>query len=492
MTHDLPLADVRSGSLTGLEADGIRAFLGVPYAAPPVGPHRWRPPQPPAAWSGVRAADRVGSIAMQTYNPLDPGVGPPPMSEDCLTLNVWTPASRQGPHPVMLWIHGGGLVTGSATARLYDGSALARQGVVVVTMNYRLGRLGFFAHPSLSQSQAGEPLANYGLMDQLAALRWVRDNIAAFGGDPGQVTLFGESAGGVCVQRLMFMDAARGLFQRAIVQSGAGLERNAHLRETNREGTPSGEAQGIEFADSLGLAELTPMSLRAVTAKRCVAGPAPAAQSGFGLIVDGDLLTHDVGDAFASGLQAPVPLLVGWNSLEYPVPDAQFDGVRRLALPSADSAQLSRIEQTYASAAEYRRHIVSDAIFNAGARHIASLHSSTGAPTYVYQFSVLSRAVQSILSGAPHASERPYVFRTLESSSWPTDETDEQRAREMSAYWIAFAKTGNPNDPGLPKWPRYARPDDVLLEFTNEGPVERQVARPRSLDAITDLRTGAA
>ena len=210
--QDAPVVRIDSGALRGITDQGVASFRNIPYAAPPVGKLRWRPPQAPRAWNKVRDASAFGPICPQNYNPSDNGVGPLPASEDCLTLNVWTPAEVGAARPVMVWIHGGGFVNGSASAPLYDGDALARQGVVVVTLNYRLGWLGFFAHPALSATQPGEPLGNYGLMDQIAALKWVQRNIAAFGGDPGNVTLFGESAGGMSVNKLMISPAARGLF----------------------------------------------------------------------------------------------------------------------------------------------------------------------------------------------------------------------------------------------------------------------------------------
>ncbi|MDP3378936.1 MAG: carboxylesterase family protein, partial [Brevundimonas sp.] len=220
-----PVDTVRleNGTVQGAVAGDIVAFKGLPYAAPPVGERRWRPPAPAANWEGTRDATTYGAICIQAPANGDPGVGPLPMSEDCLTLNVWAPVERAEPLPVMVWIHGGGYNNGSGTAALYDGSALARRGVVVVTINYRLGRLGFFDHPALAADRpADEPAGNYGVMDQIAALEWVHDNIAALGGDPGNVTIFGESAGGVAVTQLMIAPSARGLFHKAIVQSGLG------------------------------------------------------------------------------------------------------------------------------------------------------------------------------------------------------------------------------------------------------------------------------
>ncbi|MBU3969807.1 MAG: carboxylesterase family protein, partial [Alphaproteobacteria bacterium] len=247
--------ETAQGGIVGRRADGVASFKGLPYAAPPVGPLRWRPPQRPAAWTGERDAGQVGAICIQPPSNGDPGVGPLPMSEDCLTLNVWTPEARgTEPLPVMVWIHGGGYNNGSGTAALYDGARLAKRGVVVVTINYRLGRLGFFDHPALASERAvGEPAANYGVMDQIAALEWVRDNAAAFGGDPGNVTIFGESAGGAAVTQLMVAPSARGLFHRAVVQSGMGRQRSAAMA-LDRPGRPSAQSRGRAWARGAGLA----------------------------------------------------------------------------------------------------------------------------------------------------------------------------------------------------------------------------------------------
>ncbi len=301
---------IDSGGLSGVAADDVVSFKGIPFAAPPVGDLRWRPPAPPAPWPGVRAATAYGAVCMQKIS-ADNGLGPGPASEDCLTLNVFTPVGKTGPAlPVMVWIHGGGLVNGSGTAALYDGSALARQGVVVVTINYRLGRFGFFAHPALTAEQRGAALANYGLMDQIAALKWVRRNIARFGGDPGNVTIFGESAGGLSVNRLMMMRQARGLFHKAIVESGAGRERGETLARA--------EQAGAAFAAKLGVTAPDPAKLRAIPADAIVAAGDLDLIKGEAPILDGVLLTENPSAAFAAGRVARVPYLIGSNSLEFP------------------------------------------------------------------------------------------------------------------------------------------------------------------------------
>jgi len=463
---------IDTGALQGVSADGVMSFKDIPYAAPPVGTLRWRPPAPAPGWSGVRDASRFGALCMQKLVK-DNGVGPSPASEDCLTLNVFTPAGAPTAGlPVMVWIHGGGFVNGSATAALYEGGALARQDVVVVTVNYRLGRFGFFAHPALTAEAQGAPLANYGLMDQVAALKWVRRNIGAFGGDVRNVTIFGESAGGIAVNRLMMIDAARGLFQKAIVESGAGRERGQSLAQA--------EADGAAFAARSGAANADTTALRAIPADKIVAAGDLDVLAGEAPILDGRLLTQNATDAFAAGRTARVPYLIGSNSLEIPgafAPPA-WRAIARLT-PEAKAAAV----KDYGSQAAYDDHIITDVVFGEPARSLAQIESRLGRPTWLYRFSVLSAGAPKMLTGAPHASDRQYVFQTLNASPWPTDARDAALARTISAYWVAFARTGNPNGEGRPAWPRYDA-HDQLLNFTNDGPVAMRTPDAAVLDLI--------
>jgi para-nitrobenzyl esterase len=480
----------QSGLVLGTSDEDVVAFKGIAYAAPPVGDLRWRAPRPPAPWSGTFTADRYGAICTQKYLPKDNGVGALPMSEDCLTLNVWRPMNEgSGRLPVMVWIHGGGFVDGSGTAALYDGSALSRQGVVVVTLNYRLGRFGFFAHPALTREDPKAPLGNYGLLDQIAALKWVKANIAGFGGDPNQVTIFGESAGGMSVNQLMVSPAARGLFERAIVESGVGGEYSVRLDETNPMGVPSAEAAGAAFAKSLGVDSADPAALRAIPADKIIAAGNPTPLGGSGPIIDGQVVTMDVSEAFAKGLEAKVPYIVGSNSLEFPIPVA---GVEKMLgdVTHLTPDQRARIEAAYGDKDAFTTNIISDAIFTAPARRLAALHAKNGQPTWLYRFSVLSPSVRGVLKGAVHASERQYVFQTLNASPWPTGEQDKAAATAMSAYWTHFAKAGDPNGGGLPAWPAYSAREDRLLDFTNDGPVAEKVPHTERLDAI--IATAAA
>jgi para-nitrobenzyl esterase len=481
---------VDAGTLRGVVADGVASFKGVPYAAPPVGALRWRAPQPVAPWQGARAADKVGALCVQKYNAQDKGVGPLPASEDCLTLNVWAPAgTRAGTLPVMFWIHGGGYVNGSGTAKLYDGTELAKQGAVVVTINYRLGRFGFFAHPSLTRENAdGGLLGNYALMDQIAALRWVQKNAAAFGGDPGNVTIFGESAGGSAVTHLMISPLARGLFHKAISESGLGRERATYLSLSGPNGMLSSEAEGKRFAESLGVSADDPAALRTIPAERILAAGDPDLFQGGFPMIDGKVITADVADAFAHGQEAKVPFVVGYNSAEFPwaTPGTPFfDGAVR-----ALGDRRASLEAAYG--ADFATNIVSDLLFVEPARNLARLHARNGYPTYLYRFSVLSPTAPAMFKGAPHASERQYVFRTLGESDWPTNAADAAAAEAMSAYWVQFARGGNPNGGGRPDWPAFGGASERLLEFTNAGPVVGPVPLRERLDLISAFHESMA
>jgi para-nitrobenzyl esterase len=466
-----PAARVETGALQGVQAAGVVRFLGVPYAKPPVGPLRWRPPEAAQPWPGVRPADHVGALCMQKIKRSDNGVGPGEASEDCLTLNVFAPTGARG-LPVMVWIHGGGLVNGSGTADLYDGSALARQGVVVVTINYRLGRFGFFAHPALTAEAGAEPVANYGLMDQVAALQWVRRNIAAFGGDPARVTLFGESAGGASVDRLMMMAPARGLFARAISESGVGGERSQTLK--------AAEADGVAFARTLGVSGDSAAALRAIPADAIVAAGDLSMSKGEAPILDGRLLTEDPLPAFEAGHEAQVPYITGSNGLE--IPKAWAAGFKDVAHYPPEMQ--ARLEAAFGSAQTYDARILTDTVFAAPARALARLHAANGAPTYLYRFEVASPAELRTYGGAIHASDRQYVFQTLGASPWPTDANDAAQAKTVSAYWTQFARTGDPNGPGRPAWPAYGG-SDQLMRFTNAGPRAEPTPDAKILDLVS-------
>jgi para-nitrobenzyl esterase len=461
------VAAVDTGRLRGAAADGIISFKGVPFAAPPVGALRWKPPQPATRWEGVRDASAYGAVCMQKWPNNDNGIGRVTPSEDCLTLNVFTEATS-GRRPVMVWIHGGGFVNGSGTADLYDGTQLAKRGVVVVSINYRLGRFGAFAHPLLTREAGSAPTANYGMMDMIASLEWVKRNIAAFGGDPRNVTIFGESAGGMAVQRLMTSPAARGLFHKAMVQSGAGREPLQYLDRANGR-IPSAESDGAAFVTSLGVTATDTAALRAIPAERIIAAGDPSTFTGGGPVLDGKIFVEPIVDAFRQGHEARVPYLVGYNAAEFPTTPEQVDAslTRILGLKLTD---IPDVAATYPDDADRAARIVGDLIFAEPARQLAALHAANGAPTFLYRFDILPVSVRARFKGTPHAQERQYVFSTLTASPYPTDANDAALASTVTDYWAAFAKTGDPNGANRPAWPRYAAASDQLLEFTNTGP----------------------
>jgi para-nitrobenzyl esterase len=474
---DPTVARIASGALQGVKDNDVISFKGIPYAAPPIGDLRWRAPQPVKPWSDARPAKDFGAICQQTFNARDNGVGALPMSEDCLTLNVYSPVAAKKA-PVMVWIHGGGFVNGSGTAGLYDGSALARQGVVVVTLNYRLGRFGFFAHPALSAEAKGAAVGNYGLMDMIAALKWVQTNIGKFGGDPKEVTIFGESAGGIAVNALMVCEAAKGLFVRAITESGVGREPTPTLSDAEETGRQFAAAAGLTDADAADLRKLTPEQLLKFE---------PGKGMLVALIVDGQVLSAGPLGGFTKGNEAKVPWVVGWNSLEIPVPAGGLDKALESNPIIPPAAKRAQVESSYTDQSAYAAHVVSDMVFAEPALNLARLHASHGQPTWVYQFSVVSSGMRAMLKGAPHASERQYVFMTLKTSPWPTDDNDATQAKTMSAYWTEFAKTGNPNGAARVRWPAFDPSKNELLDFTNEGPTAIQTPRAAAMEAIYAL-----
>jgi para-nitrobenzyl esterase len=478
---------VETGRLLGAVHGDVVAFKGVPYAAPPIGELRWRPPQPAPAWRGLRPSDQYGAIPMQRLRSRDRGVGPPPASEDCLTLNLWAPVCEPRVSlPVMVWIHGGGYATGSGTAALYEGAHLARQGAVVVTVNYRLGRLGVFAHPALSREFPDEPKANYALMDLIAALTWVRRNVAAFGGDPANVTLFGQSSGGHAINLLMTSPMAVGLFHKAIVQSGGGRDPMTRLAEPGSGGLPSAETQGRAFAASLGCGGDDLAALRAVAAEDIIgAGDPDDPAIGGGPVIDGRLIVMEPMEAFARGLEAKVPYVIGCNSLEIAPGGADADAFaarfKRLGPTGVDE-----VWQAYGGAEAFERFVAADMVFCEPARTLARLHAANGQPAYLYRFGYVPPSLRSASRGAPHGAERTYVFGTLKTSARPPAPEDEALSRIIGGFWLNFARSGDPNGPGLPDWPACTAAGDLLMAFTDGGPAADLVPRQAALDAIAE------
>ena len=462
------------GLVTGTSSvDGhVRIFSGIPYAAPPVGDLRWRPPQPAAPWTGVRDAAKAGPAC--TQGQMFPDISFSEQSEDCLTLNVFAPAAAKGGRlPVMVWIHGGGFQAGGGAEPRHDGQAFARKGIVLVTINYRLGVFGFLAHPDLTKESDRRASGNYGMLDQVAALQWVRDNIAAFGGDPRNVTIFGESAGSFAVSGLIASPLAKGLFHKAIGESGAffsaggGTLSLAALAEAESVGTKFVVAAG---ADSIA-------ALRAKPAQEVLA-LAQKTRQFFAPIVDGYFLPADVRSVYAAGSQNQVPLLAGWNADEMraavtlrpqkPTAQSFTEETRKRFGAHADAILKAYPAATDAEALESAAALGSDTFIGYATWKWIELHSAPGrVPVYRYSFdrkipvppgnTVNGVPATSADIGARHAGEIEYVFGSLALSlpKVPFEAADRALSDAMTSYWANFARTGDPNGPGLPKWPRY-------------------------------------
>ena len=464
-----PAAAIAQGRLIGARDAGVERFLNIPFAASPVGPLRWRAPQAPPRWEGVRDAATLGPACPQTVRPaLVAGGIAEHQSEDCLQLNIWRPVGASK-RPVMVWIHGGAHVIGSGTFPAFDGTAFARQGVILVTINYRLGALGYFAHPALTAAKPrGEALANYGLMDQLAALRWVRDNIAAFGGDPSQVTLFGESAGAIGVTTILAQGEAKGLFARAIIQSGVGLLDPRPLAEQEALGTALAARAGAPPSASVN-------ALRSLPAAALVAaGDARTPGAMTGPILDGELVREAPWRVFARSEPIDVPLLVGANSNEASV-------ILAMGVPPAAGLAYLGPDQAAGRAAygagladdELARQVLGDAWFVAPARWLAA-RTAAGAPSYLYHFDYVAAARRDRAKGAAHGSEIPYLFGTLgylASVAGAVDDEDRRFGVGISACWVRFAKTGVPGCALVRDWPRYDAASDELARFAPRSSV---------------------
>jgi para-nitrobenzyl esterase len=451
-----PAVKVEQGTLRGASGrhPEVRVFKGVPYAAPPVGDARWKAPKPPQAWTGVRDATRFSAACVQAAYPKSSLYyrDPEPQSEDCLYLNIWTAAkSARERRPVMVWIHGGGLTRGSGSVATYDGENLARQGVVLVTINYRLNVFGFFGHPELTSESDRNSTGNYGLLDQAAALEWVQRNIDRFGGDPKRVTIFGESAGSTSVSTLMASPLARGLFHRAIGESGGAVRPMPKREELEKE--------GARFANGRRLADLRKLDARELL----------QAAEGFSFrpVVDGWFLPVDVATALRTGRHNDVPLLVGFNADEAtalsPWPAnanaAWFEKQSRTRYGQFADEFLKMYPAENDEQAK-RSYYASTTASGMGwsMRTWARLASGSGRqPVFHYYFTRVPGTPAGEKYGAYHAAEIAYVFANLPEGA---GEADRALSQVMSAYWVNFAATGNPNGKGLPHWPPYDAASD--------------------------------
>jgi len=449
---------------------GIRTFLGIPYAEPPVGPLRWKPPKAAPAWTGVRQATEFGSRCMQDSVYSDMVFRDKGISEDCLYLNVWTPATSSSAHlPVMVWIYGGGFSAGAASEPRQDGTNLAKKGVVVVSFNYRLGVFGFFSHPELAKESEHHAAGNYGLLDQAAALQWVRTNIAAFGGDPHKVTIFGESAGSFSVSALMASPLGRGLFQRAIGESGAFFGDTLPL-------TPLAKSEDadLKFAQSIGAPSLEALRAKSATdLLKAAASAARQTEDRFAPNIDGYFLPEDVSTIYAKGKQSHVPLLAGWNADEgsyrsifkndAPTRENFIAHAHTLFGDKADEFLTLYPAKTDEEAKRSAQDLAGDRFIAYGTWKWIEMQRSTGSPVFRYRFEQAPPAAPNAKSadgsdpedGAYHSAEIEFVFGALDSKNLPWRNEDRKVSDLMSSYWANFAKSGDPNGPGLPQWPPY-------------------------------------
>ncbi|WP_025864161.1 carboxylesterase/lipase family protein [Prolixibacter bellariivorans] len=474
----LPPGQVRveQGILQGTVTDSLTIFKGIPFAAPPVGDLRWKAPQPAAKWEGVREATKFAPAPMQAGNP------PSGKSEDCLYLNVWTPAkSANDKIPVLVWIYGGGFSFGSTSEPGYDGAKLAKKGVVLVSIAYRVGQLGFLAHPELSAESPNHVSGNYGILDQIAGLKWIRKNIAAFGGDPNKVTIFGESAGGISVSMLCASPLAKGLFEGAISESGGsfGPTRPTTYPGENMKTLKQAEADGEAYMHKLGASSIA--ELRQMDAEKFI--PSGWAMASGWPIVDGYVIPGDQHNLYEEGKYNDVPVLIGYNSDEgasfshYKTPEDYIANVKKRYGKFADELIKAYPAGTN-TVPKTARDLMRDAAFGWQTWSWARLQSETGKSKVFYyyfdQHPDYPKDSPWAGHGSPHGQEVAYVFNHIDPNSPHTSATDVKISDAMATYWTNFAKYGDPNGEGLPKWPAFSDANPEVMYFSQTphvGPV---------------------
>lgn len=473
-----------AGDVAGAATGKVISFKGIPYAAPPVGPLRWKAPEPLARWTGVRNAIAFGNACPQLERK-EAWAQVGQQSEDCLFLNVWRPV-KPGKYPVMVFLHGGGFVAGSAGVPLYEGSGLAARGAVVVTINYRLGRLGYFAHPALTREDPEGRLGNYGVMDQIAALQWVKRNIAAFGGDPGNVTLFGESAGAGAVQILMGSPEAKGLFHKAVSQSGSGGTILAPIRG----GAVNAEALGTKFTDELGLENASADNLRAIPVAEIIKARAFP-------FIDGKVVTQSPGEPFHFGKQMGIPLIIGSNSNESSLGGMTEVTARMLlgnAFPELHAGYVALTGKPSDAAAV---DLAEGLGFVLPSLALADRHAAAGNPTFAYFFDQVPVDQREAASGTDHGGELEYLFGN-KAAEHRWDAEDLKVSKLMGDYWVRFARTGNPNGGGAVQWPAVTTSPTAYLHIDAKpraarlAPVEEKAKSAAMASAIKAWTTPAA
>ena len=467
-----PQVTIPQGALAGTTDGGISVFKDIPFAAPPIGDLRWRAPQPAANWSGVRDASKFGPICMQAPRPKGMAYEKLPESEDCLSLNVWSPNTTPGTKlPVMVWIYGGAFRGGGSAMSIYDGMELAQHGVIVVTLNYRLGWFGFLDLPALAAAHPDELHGNYGLLDQIAALKWVQANIAAFGGDPSNVTIFGESAGGMSVNDLMVSPLARGLFTKAISESGLGLIHTPTDAEA--------QAAAAVFAAKTKAGN-DPAKLRALSTARIVRAERDNVEGGTTPMVDGTVLPDQVSKLFAEGKIATATYMAGSNSNESTL--MPLIGVTKESLMKPLGDKVTAVRALYDANGkiddeEFVREFFSDAVFASGAQGFAHYAAKAGDKAYVYHFRYLADQLRGRDPGVGHGGEVVYVFGLHGFSKTPSGAAaaahvtpkDRSVIALVQNYWTNFAKSGDPNGADLPDWPSSTDSAPQTMVFDDES-----------------------